>query len=142
LQDKNARVRLSDVNTAEWKAVGADAAQAFDGNTATAWTTDGLSALVVDMGKEESVAGFCYAPIAAEDLSGTIYKYNFYVSTDGQNWTKCNTNGEFSNIMHNPVPYFVRFGKNYQARYFKLEPISEIKSAQKTTIGEIGILVK
>ena len=142
LQDKNARVRLSDVNTAEWKAVGADAAQAFDGNTATAWTTDGLSALVVDMGKEESVAGFCYAPIAAEDLSGTIYKYNFYVSTDGQNWTRCNTNGEFSNIMHNPVPYFVRFGKNYQARYFKLEPISEIKSAQKTTIGEIGILVK
>ena len=142
LQDKNARVRLSDVNTSEWKAVGADAAQAFDGNTATAWTTDDLSALVVDMGKEESVAGFCYAPIAAEDLSGTIYKYNFYVSTDGQNWTKCNTNGEFSNIMHNPVPYFVRFGKNYQARYFKLEPISEIKSAQKTTIGEIGILVK
>ena len=142
LQDKNARMRLSDVNTSEWKAVGADAAQAFDGNTATAWTTDGLSTLVVDMGKEESVAGFCYAPIAAEDLSGTIYKYNFYVSTDGQNWTKCNTNGEFSNIMHNPVPYFVRFGKNYQARYFKLEPISEIKSAQKTTIGEIGILVK
>ena len=142
LQDKNARVRLSDVNTAEWKAADADAAQAFDGNTATAWTTDGLSALVVDMGKEESVAGFCYAPIAAEDLSGTIYKYNFYVSTDGQNWTKCNTNGEFSNIMHNPVPYFVRFGKNYQARYFKLEPISEINSAQKTTIGEIGILVK
>ena len=142
LQDKNARVRLSDVNTSEWKTVGADAAQAFDGNTATAWTTDGLSALVVDMGKEESVAGFCYAPIAAEDLSGTIYKYNFYVSTDGQNWTKCNTNGEFSNIMHNPVPYFVRFGKNYQARYFKLEPISEINSAQKTTIGEIGILVK
>ena len=142
LQDKNARVRLSDVNTAEWKAADADAAQAFDGNTSTAWTTEGLSVLVVDMGKEENVAGFCYAPIAAEDLSGTIYKYNFYVSTDGQNWTKCNTNGEFSNIMHNPVPYFVRFGKNYQARYFKLEPISEIKSAQKTTIGEIGILVK
>lgn len=142
LQDKNARVRLSDVNTAEWKASDADAAQAFDGNTSTAWTTEGLSALVVDMGKEENVAGFCYAPIAAEDLSGTIYKYNFYVSTDGQNWTKCNTNGEFSNIMHNPVPYFVRFGKTYQARYFKLEPVSEIKSAQKTTIGEIGILVK
>lgn len=142
LQDKNARVRLSHVNTAEWKAVGADAAQAFDGNAATAWTADGLSALVVDMGKEESVAGFCYAPVAAEDLSGTIYKYNFYVSTDGQNWIKCNTNGEFSNIMHNPVPYFVRFGKTYQARYFKLEPVSEINSAQKTTIGEIGILVK
>ena len=142
LQDENARVRMSHVNTAEWKAVGADAALAFDGNAATAWTAKGLSALTVDMGKEESVAGFCYAPVAAEDLSGTIYKYNFYVSTDGQNWTKCNTNGEFSNIMHNPVPYFVRFGKTYQARYFKLEPVSEINSAQKTTIGDIGILLK
>ena len=142
LQDENARVRMSHVNTAEWKAVGAYAALAFDGNAATAWTTEGRSALTVDMGKEESVAGFCYAPVAAEDLSGTIYKYNFYVSTDGQNWTKCNTNGEFSNIMHNPVPYFVRFGKTYQARYFKLEPVSEINSAQKTTIGDIGILVK
>ena len=143
LQDKGARVRLSDVKTAEWKAVGMEEASvAFDGNPATAWKAEGLTALVVDMGKEEAVAGFCYAPVASEDLTGTIYKYNFYVSADGQTWEKCNANGEFSNIMHNPVPYFVRFGKTYNARYFKLEPVSEIKSAQKTTIGEIGILVK
>ena len=30
---------------------------------------------------------------------------------------KCDATGEFSNIMHNPVPYFVRFGKTYPARY-------------------------
>ena len=94
------------------------------------------------MGKEEAIAGFCYAPIAGEDLTGTIYKYNFYISTDGENWTKCDTNGEFSNIMHNPVPYFVRFGKTYNARYFKLEPTSEINAAQKTTIGDVGVLLK
>ena len=142
LQDKDARVRMSHVKTEGWKAVGADAAAAFDGNAETAWKADGLTALVVDMGKEEAIAGFCYAPVAAEDLTGTIYKYNFYVSTDGQNWTKCDTNGEFSNIMHNPVPYFVRFGKTYNARYFKLEPTSEINAAEKTTIGDIGILLK
>ena len=142
LQDKGARVRMSHVKTDEWKAVGTDAAAAFDGNAETAWKADGLTALVVDMGKEENIAGFCYAPVAAEDLTGTIYKYNFYVSTDGENWTKCDTNGEFSNIMHNPVPYFVRFGKTYSARYFKLEPTSEIKAAQKTTIGDIGVLLK
>ena len=142
LQDKGARVRMSHVKTEEWKAVGADAAAAFDGNAETAWKADGLTALVVDMGKEEAMAGFCYAPVAAEDLTGTIYKYNFYVSTDGENWTKCDTNGEFSNIMHNPVPYFVRFGKTYNARYFKLEPTSEINAAEKTTIGDIGILLK
>ena len=142
LQDKDAKVKLSHVETEGWKAVGADAAVAFDGNTETAWKADGLTALVVDMGKEEKIAGFCYAPVASEDLTGTIYKYNFYISTDGQNWTKCDTNGEFSNIMHNPVPYFVRFGKTYNARYFKLEPTSEINAAQKTTIGDVGILLK
>ena len=142
LQDKDAKVKLSHVETEGWKAVGADAAVAFDGNTATAWKADGLTALVVDMGKEENIAGFCYAPVASEDLTGPIYKYNFYISTDGQNWTKCDTNGEFSNIMHNPVPYFVRFGKTYNARYFKLEPTSEINAKQKTTIGDIGILLK
>ena len=142
LQDKDAKVNLSHIETEGWKAVGTDAAVAFDGNAETAWKADGLTALVVDMGKEENIAGFCYAPIASEDLTGTIYKYNFYISTDGQNWTKCDTNGEFSNIMHNPVPYFVRFGKTYNARYFKLEPISEINAKQKTTIGDIGILLK
>jgi alpha-L-fucosidase len=142
LVEQNARVMLSHVNTAEWKAVGADAAMAFDGKRETAWTAEGLSALVVDMGKEEAVKGFCYAPVAGEDLSGTIYKYNFYVSNDGENWTKCDASGEFSNIMHNPVPYYVRFGKAYNARYFKLEPVSEINSAQKTSIGDVGVLLK
>jgi alpha-L-fucosidase len=142
LQDKDARVRISQVKTEEWKAVGADAAAAFDGKPETAWKADGLTALVVDMGKEEAIKGFCYAPVAGDDLAGTIYKYNFYVSADGQNWTKCDANGEFSNIMHNPVPYFVRFGKTYNARYFKLEPTSEINAADKTTIGDVGILLK
>ena len=142
LVEQNASVLLSHVNTAEWKAVDVDAAMAFDGNRETAWTTEGLSALTVDMGKEEAVKGFCYAPVAGDDLSGTIYKYNFYVSNDGQNWTKCDASGEFSNIMHNPVPYYVRFGKAYNARYFKLEPVSEINSAQKTSIGDVGILLK
>lgn len=142
LQDEGIKVSMSHVKTEEWKAVGADATAAFDGNRETAWTAEGLIPLVVDMGKEEAVAGFCYAPVAGEDLSGTIYKYNFYISTDGQNWTKCDTNGEFSNIMHNPVPYFVRFGKTYNARYFKLEPVSEINAASKTSVGDIGILLK
>ena len=142
LQEQNARVKLSDVKTDSWKTVGVDASAAIDGNRSTAWTSEGLVPLVVDMGKEEAVAGFCYAPVAGEDLSGTIYKYRFYVSTDGENWTQCDATGEFSNIMHNPVPYYVRFGKTYTARYFKLEPITEIKSAEKTSVGDVGVLLK
>ena len=142
LQDKSMKVKLSHVPVEGWKTVGMEASAAIDGNCETGWKADGLTPLVVDMGKEEAIAGFCYAPIDEEDLTGTIYKYHFYVSTDGENWTKCDANGEFSNIMHNPVPYFVRFGKTYTARYFKLEPVSEINGAQKTSIGDVGMLLK
>ena len=142
LLDKSAKVKLSDVSVEGWKTVGMDAADAIDGNRETAWKAEELTSLVVDMSKEEAIAGFCYAPIAGEDLAGTIYKYNFYVSIDGQNWTKCDANGEFSNIMHNPIPYFVRFGKTYKARYFKLQPTSEINGENKTSVGDVGVLLK
>jgi len=44
--------------------------------------------------------------------------------------------------MHNPIPYFVRFGKTYKARYFKLEPTAEINGASKTSVGDVGVLLK
>ncbi|WP_455672121.1 alpha-L-fucosidase [Phocaeicola sp.] len=144
LVEKGAKVRLSEVPVEAWKTVGmdADAAKAIDGKQETAWKANALTPLVVDMGKEVEVAGFSYAPTQEEDLTGTIYKYNFYVSTDGKTWTKCDASGEFSNIMHNPIPYFVRFGKKYAARYFKLEPTAEINGKAVTTIGEVGVLLK
>lgn len=142
LVDKEAKVTLSDVPVADWKTVGMEAAAAIDGKPETAWKADGLTPLVVDMGKETAVAGFSYAPVQAEDLTGTIYKYTFWVSLDGQHWTQCEAAGEFSNIMHNPVPYFVRFGKTYPARYFKLVPTAEINGQSTTSIGEVGILTK
>lgn len=144
LVEKGAKVRLSEVPVEAWKTVGmdADAAKAIDGKQETVWKANALTPLVVDMGKEVEVAGFSYAPTQEEDLTGTIYKYNFYVSTDGKTWTKCDASGEFSNIMHNPIPYFVRFGKKYAARYFKLEPTAEINGKAVTTIGEVGVLLK
>ena len=142
LQDEGTKVKLSDVSVEGWKTVGMDAQAAIDGDRGTAWKAEGLTPLVVDMGKEEAISGFCYAPVSEENLSGTIYKYRFSVSTDGQNWTPCDAHGEFSNIMHNPIPYYVRFGKAYNARYFKLEPISEINGEAKTSIGDIGVLLK
>lgn len=142
LVDKEAKVILSDVPTEGWKTVGPDASAAIDGKQGTVWKADALTPVTVDMGKDVEVAGFSYAPTLEEDLTGTIYKYNFYVSTDGKNWTKCDAAGEFSNIMHNPVPYFVRFGQKYTARYFKLEPTAEINGKAVTTVGEIGILTK
>ena len=142
LVDKTMKVTLSDVPVDGWKTVGMDATAAIDGKQETVWKTETLTPLVVDMGKEVEIAGFSYAPAQEEDLTGTIYKYNFYVSRDGKDWMKCDATGEFSNIMHNPVPYFVRFGKTYPARYFKLEPVTEINNKAVTAVGEIGVLLK
>ena len=144
LADKNEEVQLSDVPVDGWQVVGgnADSRKAIDGDRKTVWRASALTPLVVDMGDKVEVSGFSYAPSIGEDLTGTIYKYAFYVSFDGQSWTKCEASGEFSNIMHNPVPYFVRFGKTYPARYFKLEPLSEINNKNVVTVGEVGILTK
>ena len=144
LADKNEEVQLSDVPVNGWQVVGgnADSRKAIDGDRKTVWRASALTPLVVDMGDKIEVSGFSYAPSPGDDLVGTVYKYAFYVSLDGHSWTKCETSGEFSNIMHNPVPYFVRFGKTYPARYFKLEPVSEINNKNIVTVGEVGILTK
>ncbi len=133
---------LSDVDSAEWVSVGCDAEQAYDYNPTTAWQTDSLTPLTVDMGSEIAIRGFSYTPLMGDDLRGTIFKYRFYVSTDGKEWTLCRTNGEFSNIMHNPIPQFVYFNEPHTARYFKIEPLCDINGEDATSIGEIGILVR
>ena len=142
LNDENTEVQLSDIPVDEWRIAdgGPNAHQAIDGDRSTGWHTNSLKPLTVDMGREVQVTGFSYAPVTGDDLAGTIYKYAFYISSDGEEWTKCDAAGEFSNIMHNPVPYFVRFGKSYRARYFKLEPLAEINGKASTAIGEVGIL--
>lgn len=142
LNDENTEVQLSDIPVDEWRIADGEpnAHQAIDGDRSTGWYTNSLKPLTVDMGREVQVTGFSYAPVTGDDLAGTIYKYAFYISSDGEEWTKCDAAGEFSNIMHNPVPYFVRFGKSYRARYFKLEPLAEINGKVSTAIGEVGIL--
>ena len=140
LQQAGASIKTSDIATDNWQIVGNGERSAIDSDIATCWRAEGLQSLTVDMGKEEEIKGFCYAPTTQEDKSGTIYNYNFYISADGKEWTKCDCSGEMSNIKHNPIPYFVRFGKSYRARYFKFEPTREIDDKQMITIAEIGIL--
>ena len=116
LQQAGTSIKTSDIATDNWQIVGSDDRTAIDGNRSTVWSAEGLATLTVDMGKEEEIKGFCYAPTTQEDKSGTIYNYNFYISADGKEWTKCDCSGEMSNIKNNPIPYFVRFGKSYRIR--------------------------
>ena len=141
LEDNSESVKINDLDSKDWSVVGSDDRTAIDDNRESVWRSDALTPLVVDMGKEEEIKGFCYVP-AKEEQAGTIYKYSFSVSTDGKKWSECDCSGEMSNIKHNPIPYFVRFGNTYKARYFRLEPLQEIDGNKCTSIAEVGILLQ
>ena len=60
---------------------------------------------------------------------------------DGKQWTKCDVSGEFSNIMHNPLPQTVTFNKGVQARFIKLEATTPAATTAKVEMNEIGVTV-
>ena len=67
------------------------------------------------------------------------YRYKFYVSLDGSNWKEVPCNGEFSNIMHNPLPQTVLFGQKARARFIKLEATTPEASPAVVALEEIGV---
>jgi alpha-L-fucosidase len=140
LEDKNRVVVTSEIATDEWKVVGIDSHEAIDDNLTTVWRSEHLTPIIIDLGESIDIAGFCYAP-ASEGGLGTIFRYNFAVSLDGATWSECITDGEFSNIKHNPIPYYVNFGRSYSARYLRLEPLREIDDNSATSVAELGVLL-
>lgn len=118
-----------------------EAVEAIDKKIETAIYSDGLSPILIDLGKIRSIKGFCYTPVQEGNTDGTIFHYNLYQSNDGKEWKGIILNGEFSNIKNNPIPQFVTFGKVLETRYLKLEPIEEINENQKTSIAEFSVVI-
>lgn len=138
-----ARVATDDWTVVDVTGDAADAGNAFDGDAATMWTSasaDGEKHFTVDMKKAVPVAGFVYEPRDGEDKSGTVYHYRLEFSNDGTTWTTAPVSGEFSNIMHNPIPQKVYFPAALSARYFRFTALDEIDARPFVNIAEIGIL--
>lgn len=132
--------RIGNTETSSWSTPIPEAAAAFDGNPTTEWNASGLEPITIDMGMSVDIYGFTYVPGNDDDLAGTIYRYEFAVSTDGLEWKTVVQDGEFSNIMHNPVPFTVTLKAPCRARYFRLTPLEEISGKDLTSVGEIGII--
>ena len=107
----------------------------------TGWKQIAASPLTIDLGKTVTLSSFTYAPLKAEAKPTVAFRYKFFVSTNGKNWKEVPTNGEFSNIMHNPLPQTVTFGQKVQARYIKLEATTPAATAAKVEMNEIGVMV-
>ena len=137
-----AEEKVGNMDKSSWRALTAGSEQAFDNSLMTEWNKTPLTALAIDMGRETELAGFVYAPGKDGDLSGTVFRYDFALSQDGKEWKTVVSDGEFSNIMHNPVPFHVTFDSPYRARYIRLTPKEEISGRSMTSVGEIGVIVR
>lgn len=112
----------------------------IDGDNTTVYEGSSKD-IVIDLGKPVGVAGFTYVPRQDGSTDGMIYKYAFAVSQDGKTWTECDLPGEFSNIMHNPIPQNVYLPIISEARYIKLSNLEPVKG--NTTSGaEIRVKVR
>ena len=105
----------------------------------TAWKQVTAAPLVIDLGKAVDMTGFVYAPANAEAKPTMAFRYKFYISTNGRDWKEVPTIGEFSNIMHNPVPQTVSFGNKVSARYIKLDATTPDATPARVNLKEIGI---
>lgn len=105
----------------------------------TTWKQVSDSPLTIDLGKSVILSAFTYAPARAEAKPTMAFKYKFFVSTDGNNWQEVPVNGEFSNIMHNPLPQTVPFKEKVKARFIRLVATTPTDTPAKVEMNEIGV---
>lgn len=105
----------------------------------TTWKQVSDSPLTIDLGKSVILSAFTYAPAKAEAKPTMAFKYKFFVSTDGKNWQEVPVNGEFSNIMHNPLPQTVPFKEKVKARFIRLVATTPTDTPAKVEMNEIGV---
>ncbi|WP_422082944.1 alpha-L-fucosidase [Ulvibacterium sp.] len=97
--------------------------------------------LVIDLGKKELLTGFTYTPDQGRLPSGIITHYGFHASDNGHNWILIQE-GEFSNVLNNPIEQKVMFNKPVNARFIKLTPNRVKENAEKAVVAEIGVITK
>src|SRR5690606_18729433 len=101
--------------------VGGDPLLAIDKRKETHWLTDEVQLpqhITIDMGQLQAINGFSYLPRQDGEPTGHVSRYTFATSSDGTTWNAV-VNGEFSNIVNNPIAQYVYFDNEVQARYFR-----------------------
>ncbi|KAF2514947.1 alpha-L-fucosidase [Flavobacterium foetidum] len=115
----------------------------IDGNPATDWgfgnDKDKLpQTITIDMGEELKIKGFTYMPQQIGNNLNLISNYEFETSLDNVTWTK-QSEGEFSNIKHNPIEQFKTFVA-IKARFLRFTATAGVGKGQSVSIAEIGVV--
>lgn len=121
-----------------WKEIGSSG-KSIDGDVSTLWESDENEPkrLTIDLGDKKEIKAFTYMPRQDKKYDGIIDQYIYAVSNDGLTWTHV-AEGEFSNIVNNPITQLVTLSKPVIAKYFRLEAKRLVKG-NKATVAEIGV---
>jgi alpha-L-fucosidase len=134
-----------DIPRKTWKIIGIHDEKAnaiLDGDPSTAWHQSKDKKipvdLVIDLGKEEMLAGFRYLPDQNVWNPGIISHYEFYISNDNAEWKLADA-GEFSNIKNNPLWQAKSFSP-VKARYIKLRALRNIDGNDEIGYAEVDVI--
>ncbi|OIV42277.1 alpha-L-fucosidase [Flavobacterium johnsoniae] len=137
------------VSKENWKIIAASggdlttANRIIDGNPNTDWSFGNDAnqlpqEITIDLGSILSINGFTYLPQQVGHNLNLISNYEFYTSVDNLKWT-LQSEGEFSNIKHNPIEQIKTFKKN-NARYIRFVAKSAVGKGQTVSIAEINVI--
>ena len=104
-----------------------------------AWRLLSSSPVTIDLGEQTTLSGFTYTPANAEAKPTTAFRYKFMVSDDAKSWKEVSANGEFSNIMNNPIPQTVLFGNKVSARFIRLDAKALNGSPAQVSMEELSV---
>lgn len=116
-----------------------------------AWRTDSArkkwkmlsqSPFTLDLGQEKAFKGFIYAPLNKVAKATTGFNYKIYASIDGHQWKEIPSNGEFSNIMNNPLPQRIVFESLVTMHYFKIVATTSMGKEAVISKEEIGLITQ
>lgn len=107
----------------------------FDGDVSTAvYLPAGVAGFSADTGEERTFRGFAYTPDQSRWASGVVTRYR--VSVDGRTAAE----GEFSNIVNNPVEQVVEF-EPLRGRTVRFEALS-LAAGDRPGIAEFSVLTE
>lgn len=136
-----------DIARSNWKIISTTddkASAVLDGNPATTWHQPHDAKmpidLVIDLGREETLAGFRYLPDQSAWGPGITAGYQLAVSQNNSDW-KVVSSGEFANIKNNPLWQTLPFAPE-KARYIKFTALKNTDATNEVGYAEVDVITQ
>jgi len=118
---------------------------AFDDNPGSAWATARKGGIgeppqwvSVDFGKQLMVEAVTYLPRQQGSATDAVAQYRIETSLDGEHWQVA-AEGEFSNILNNPVEQVIVLDTPVSARHLRFTGLRAAGNAPHIGVAELGV---